>query len=118
VLDATQEMIALGLCNLAGSAVGSMPAMGSFSRSAVSNASGVRSPLSGLYTGASACRRYLLLRIREWRVPAGVMVVLSLSLLTPYFYFIPRATLAAVIMCAVVFMVEADKIAPMWRTNS
>jgi solute carrier family 26 (sodium-independent sulfate anion transporter), member 11 len=51
-------------------------------------------------------------------VLAGVMVVLSLSLLTPYFYFIPRATLAAVIMCAVVFMVEVDKIAPMWRTNS
>ncbi|CAB3363897.1 Hypothetical predicted protein [Cloeon dipterum] len=97
ILDATQEMVALGLCNIAGSIVGSMPAMGSFSRSAVSNASGVRSPLAGLYT--------------------GVMVILSLSLLTPYFFFIPRATLAAVIMCAVIFMVEVDKIAPMWRNN-
>ncbi|XP_059472055.1 sodium-independent sulfate anion transporter-like isoform X2 [Neocloeon triangulifer] len=97
MLDATQEMVALGLCNIAGSFVSSMPAMGSFSRSAVSNASGVRSPLAGLYTGA--------------------MVILSLTLLTPYFYFIPRATLAAVIMCAVIFMVEVDKIGPMWRTN-
>jgi len=65
-------MLALGLCNLAGSAVGSMPAMGSFSRSAVSNASGVRSPLSGLYTGVFRRRPVMhsLLRIRMtcWQV--------------------------------------------------
>lgn len=115
-MDATQEMIALGLCSLAGSAVGSMPPMGSFSRSAVSSASGVRSPLSGLYTGVCCGDAFIIENKND--VSAGVMVVLSLSLLTPYFYFIPRATLAAVIMCAVVFMVEVDKIAPMWRTNS
>ncbi|KAG8228714.1 hypothetical protein J437_LFUL009396 [Ladona fulva] len=49
-LLATQEMITLGLCNLAGSFMGSMPTSGAFTRSAVSTASGVRTPLAGLYT--------------------------------------------------------------------
>nr|CAD7573323.1 unnamed protein product [Timema californicum] len=51
MLDATQEMITLGLCNIMGSFVRSMPVTGSFSRSAVNNASGVRTPMGGLYTG-------------------------------------------------------------------
>ncbi|KAF4518518.1 hypothetical protein B566_EDAN004262 [Ephemera danica] len=97
MLDATQEMMTLGLCNIAGSLVGSMPVSGSFSRSAVSNASGIRSPLAGLYT--------------------GVMVLLSLSLLTPYFYYIPRATLASVIICAVVFLVDLSVLKPMWNAS-
>lgn len=79
-------MIALGLCNLLGSFVQAMPTCGAFSRSAVSQASGVRTPLAGVYS--------------------GTMTVLALSFLTPYFAFIPRATLGAVLICAVIFMVR------------
>lgn len=50
-LDATQEMLSLGLCNAVGAFFHSMPVTGSFSRSAVNNASGVRTPLAGIYTG-------------------------------------------------------------------
>lgn len=50
-LDATQEMLTLGLCNVVGSFFHSMPVTGSFSRSAVNNASGVKTPLGGIYTG-------------------------------------------------------------------
>lgn len=50
-LDATQEMLSLGLGNLIGSFFHSMPVTGSFSRSAVMNASGVRTPLASMYTG-------------------------------------------------------------------
>ena len=46
------------------------------------------------------------------------MVILSLSLLTPYFYFIPKATLSSVIICAVIFMVEIGMVKPMWKSNS
>lgn len=46
-------MLTLGLCNVAGSFFHSMPVTGSFSRSAVNNASGVRTPLGGIYTGKS-----------------------------------------------------------------
>jgi MFS superfamily sulfate permease-like transporter len=51
-------------------------------------------------------------------IVAGIMVILSLSLLTPYFYFIPKATLSSVIICAVIFMVEIGMVKPMWKSNS
>lgn len=50
-VDATQELYTLGICNVIGSFVSSMPVTGSFSRSAVNHASGVRTPIGGLYTG-------------------------------------------------------------------
>jgi Sulfate permease and related transporters (MFS superfamily) len=49
-VDASQEMIALGMGNLAGSFINAMPVASSFSRSAVNNASGVQTTLGGLYT--------------------------------------------------------------------
>lgn len=45
-------------------------------------------------------------------------MILALSLLTPYFYYIPRATLSSVIICAVIFMVDIDIILPIWRSSS
>jgi len=96
-VDATQELITLAGCNLLGSFFSSMPITGSFSRSAVNHASGVKTPMGGLYT--------------------GVMILLALGALTPYFFFIPKASLAAVIICAVIFMVEYEVIKPMWKAS-
>lgn len=50
-VDATQELIAIGLSNIGNSFVQAFPSTGSLSRSAVNNASGVRTPLGGIYTG-------------------------------------------------------------------
>jgi len=75
----------------------SMPTTGSFSRTAVNAASGVKSPLGGLFT--------------------GVLVILCLSFLIPFCAFIPKATLAAVIITAVIFSVEYEVILPMWRSK-
>ena len=97
-VDATQEMVALAACNLLGSLVQAMPVCGAFTRSAVSHASGVRTPMVGLYTSS--------------------LVLLALALLTPYFYFIPRATLAAVLICAVAFLIDAAIVPQLWRTSS
>lgn len=97
-VDATQELIAIGLGNIANSFVQGFPGTGSLSRSAVNNASGVRTPLGNLYTSA--------------------LVLLALLFFTPYFSYIPKATLAAIIIAAVVFMVEVKVIKPMWRTKS
>uniref|UniRef100_A0A182VPV5 STAS domain-containing protein n=1 Tax=Anopheles minimus TaxID=112268 RepID=A0A182VPV5_9DIPT len=96
-IDATQEMIALGISNIAGSFVSSMPVTGSFTRSAVNNNSGVRTPLGGIMTGA--------------------VVLLALGLLTESFYYIPKATLAGVIIAAMFFMVEVHAAAEIWRTK-
>ncbi|XP_055530601.1 sodium-independent sulfate anion transporter-like isoform X2 [Wyeomyia smithii] len=96
-IDATQEMIALGLCNLAGSFFSSMPVTGSFTRSAVNNSSGVRTPAGGVTT--------------------GLVVLLALGLLASSFFYIPKATLAAVIIAAMFFMVEFHAAAEIWRTK-
>lgn len=51
-MDATQEMVALGVCNMAAAFVDSMPVSGALSRGAVNHASGVATTAGGLYTGA------------------------------------------------------------------
>jgi len=96
-VDASQEMIALGICNLFGSFAQSMPTTGSFSRTAVNAASGVKTPMGGIYTGA--------------------LVILCLAFLMPFCAFIPKATLAAVIITAVVFSVEYEVVMPIWRSK-
>lgn len=95
--DATQELLAIGLCNVGNAFVHAYPGSGSFSRGAVNNASGVRTPLGGLYT--------------------AVLVVVALLFLTPCFHYIPRSCLAAVVVTAVVFMVEVRVVAPVYRSN-
>ncbi|XP_072761288.1 sodium-independent sulfate anion transporter [Anoplolepis gracilipes] len=96
-VDATQELLTLGICNVLGSCASSMPVTGSFSRSAVNHASGVKTPMGGLYT--------------------GVLILLALSLLTPYFYFIPKASLSAVIICAVIYMIEYEVVKLIWKSS-
>ncbi|KYQ56537.1 Sodium-independent sulfate anion transporter [Trachymyrmex zeteki] len=94
-INATQEMLALGLSNIVGSFVSSLPTTGAFTRSAVSNASGVQTPMAGLYS--------------------GTMVLLALSFLTSYFYYIPRATLAAVLISAVLSMIDVKIMKLLWK---
>ncbi|CAO1390818.1 unnamed protein product [Diamesa tonsa] len=97
IVDASKEMIALGLANIFGSFFKSMPSCGAFTRSAVSHASGVATPMAGIYS--------------------AIMTLLSLSLLTPYFYFIPKTTLAAVLICAVFFMIDFSIISKLWKES-
>ncbi|XP_014248843.1 sodium-independent sulfate anion transporter [Cimex lectularius] len=96
-LNTTYEILALGGSNVLGSFIGSMPVTGSFSRSAVNNSCDVKTPISGIYS--------------------AVLVILACAILTPYFYFIPKATLAAVVMSAVISMLEFEIILPLWKTN-
>lgn len=97
-MDGNQEMVAIGICNMAGSFVSSYPTTGSFSRTAVNAASGVRTQFGGVYTGS--------------------LVLLALGLLMPMCSYIPKAALAAVIITAVIFSVEFHVIKPMWQSKS
>ncbi|XP_022089340.1 sodium-independent sulfate anion transporter-like [Acanthaster planci] len=94
-VESNQELIALGFCNLAGSFVSSFPTTGSFSRSAINSQSSVASPLGGIITGS--------------------LVLLALAFLTPAFYYIPKAALAAVILFSVFFMLDYEIIPHLWR---
>lgn len=48
----------------------------------------------------------------------GVIILLSLAFLMPAFYYIPKASLAAVIICAVAPMVDYTSVTKMWRIHS
>nr|CAD7269510.1 unnamed protein product [Timema shepardi] len=91
-------MIALGVSNILGSFVRSMPVTGSFTRTAVNNASGVCTQLGGAFT--------------------GLLILVALGFLTGTFYYIPKASLAGLIMCAMFFMVEYEMVPLLWKTKS
>ncbi|KAJ3064580.1 hypothetical protein HDU98_012026 [Podochytrium sp. JEL0797] len=79
--NANQEIIAIGLTNLLGSFVGAFPATGSFSRSAIKSASGVKTPAATFIT--------------------GVLVIIALFTITNVLYWIPSAVLAAIVIGAI-----------------
>ncbi len=96
-LDANQELIGQGIGNIVGSLTQSYPTSGSFSRSAVNIN-------SGAVTGFSS-------------VVTGVIVLVTLLWLTPLLYHLPQATLAAVIMMAVVGLINFRAIRHAWQAN-
>lgn len=90
-----QELVAMGASNIAASLTGGYPVAGSFSRSSVNFASGARTQLSGLV--------------------AVVFIVVTLLLLTPALYNLPKAALAAIIVVAVSGLVDFHPVAHMWK---
>ncbi|KAH7916027.1 sulfate transporter family-domain-containing protein [Hygrophoropsis aurantiaca] len=86
-INPNQELIAIGVTNTVGSVFNAYPATGSFSRSALKSKSGVRTPLAGIIT--------------------AVVVIVALYGLTPAFYYIPNASLSAVIIHAVADLVAS-----------
>ncbi|XP_063149444.1 sodium-independent sulfate anion transporter [Candoia aspera] len=96
-IDPNQELLAMGFANLLGSFVSSYPVTGSFGRTAVNAQTGVCTPAGGLITGA--------------------LVLLSLAYLTSLFYYIPKAALAAVIICAVAPMFDAKIFRTLWQVK-
>lgn len=76
-----QEIFAIGVCNVAVAFFGGYPSTGAFSRTAIMARSGSKTPLAGLCS--------------------ATVVVLALYVLTPAFYYIPDAALAAVVIHAV-----------------
>ncbi len=96
-IDANQELIALGMSNLAGSLLKGYPVSGGVSRSAVNAQSGSRTPLASIIT--------------------ALLIILALLVLTPAFYYLPKAVLAAVIISAVASLIDTDEIKYLFRVK-
>jgi SulP family sulfate permease len=94
-IDPNQELIGQGLGNIAGSFFQSYPASGSFSRSAVNLGAGAKTGMSSVFTGA--------------------VVVITLLFLTPLLYHLPTAVLAAVIIMAVIGLINFKAVKHAWR---
>lgn len=96
MIDPSQEFIAIGVSNLLGPFLGAYPATGSFSRTAIKAKCGVRTPLAGVIT--------------------AVVVLLAIYALPALFFYIPKSSLAAVIIHAVGDLVTPPRITyQFWR---
>jgi sulfate permease, SulP family len=93
-IDADRELLALGVANLGASITGGYPVTGGVSRSVVNSAAGANTGLASIVT--------------------GLLVAVTVMLLTPLFYFLPQACLAAVIITAVYTLIDVAMLRRMW----
>ena len=96
-LDPNQELIGQGLANMFGAVGKSYPTSGSFSRSAVNLQAGAVTGLSSVFT--------------------SLAVVVVLLFFTPLLYHLPQAVLAAVIMMAVIGLVNVSGFIHAWKAQ-
>lgn len=85
-----QELIGLGAANIASGLFGGYPVTGGFSRTAVNDSAGARTPLASIVT--------------------ALLVVVTLLFLTPLLASLPKAALGAIIVSAVIGLVDVQEI--------
>lgn len=96
-VDANQELVGLGLANAVGAFAGSYPVTGGFSRTAVNAQAGATTNVAGFVTAA--------------------LVGVALIALTPLFHFLPTAVLAAIIISAVVGLIDVRELRHLWKVK-
>jgi len=94
-IDPDQELIGLGAANLGASLTGGFPVTGGFSRSVVNYDAGADTPAAGAYTAIGL---------------AGASLFL-----TPLIFHLPKATLAATIIVAVLSLVDFSVLKKTWH---
>jgi SulP family sulfate permease len=93
-IDPDQELIGLGTASLGAAFTGGFPVTGGFSRSVVNFDAGAETPAAGAYT--------------------AVGLAIAAVALTPLIYFLPKATLAATIIVAVLSLVDFSILKRSW----
>jgi SulP family sulfate permease len=93
-IDPDQELIGLGAANIGASLTGGFPVTGGFSRSVVNFDAGAATPAAGAFT--------------------AIGLAIAAVSLTPLIYFLPKATLAATILVAVLSLVDFSILKRSW----
>ena len=96
-LDPNQELIGQGLANMVGAIGKGYPVSGSFSRSAVNFQAGALTGFSSVFT--------------------GMAVLIVLLFFTPLLYHLPQSVLAAVIMMAVIGLLNVSGFIHSWKAQ-
>ncbi|QDZ24035.1 sulfate permease [Chloropicon primus] len=96
-LSVNQELFGVGLANMVGSCFSSYAVTGSFSRSAVNNDSGAKSTIASVVT--------------------ATMVLLALLLLSGPLYFLPKCTLAAIVISSVINLFDVEEMKFLYKTH-
>lgn len=94
-IDLDQELMGLGSANVVTSFFGGFPVSGGFSRSVVNFEAGAATPAAGLITAA--------------------VITLVALFFTPLLYWLPKVSLAAIILVAVVPLVDFSMLAKSWH---
>lgn len=89
-----QELVGLGASNIASAISGGYPVTGGFARSVVNFDAGAETPAAGAFT--------------------AIGIGLAALLLTPLLFFLPKATLAATIIIAVLSLVDFSILKKAW----
>ncbi|MGA1759777.1 MAG: SulP family inorganic anion transporter [Paracoccaceae bacterium] len=89
-----QELVGLGASNIASAISGGYPVTGGFARSVVNFDAGAETPAAGAFT--------------------AIGIGLAALLLTPLLFFLPKATLAATIIVAVLSLVDFSILTKTW----
>lgn len=92
-----QELIGLGVANIGGAFFQSFPTTGGLSRTAVNDQAGAETNLAAVYS--------------------VVLISLTVMFLTPWFYYLPKTVLAAIIMVAVAGLFDAKEMKHLWKTD-
>ncbi|MFU8865467.1 MAG: SulP family inorganic anion transporter [Rhodobacterales bacterium] len=93
-IDPDQELVGLGTANISAAFSGGFPVTGGFARSVVNADAGAETPAAGAFT--------------------AVGILLAAMYLTPLLYFLPKATLAATIIIAVLSLVDLSILKRSW----
>jgi SulP family sulfate permease len=93
-IDPDQELVGLGAANIASAVSAGYPVTGGFARSVVNFDAGAETPAAGAFT--------------------AVGIALATLFLTPLLFFLPRATLAATIIVAVLSLVDFSVLKRTW----
>lgn len=96
-IDNNQELIALGASNIVGSFFRSFPVTGGFGRSAVNAQAGARTGIAPIIS--------------------ALIIMLTLLVLTPLFYYLPKAILASIIMVAVFGLIDTKYPLVLWKVR-
>jgi SulP family sulfate permease len=96
-INPNQELIALGTANILGSLFQSYPTTGGFSRTAVNHQSGAKTGIASLISAA--------------------LVALTLMFFTDWFYHLPKAVLGAIILTAVINLIDLKYPYKLWKTH-
>lgn len=96
-VDPNQELIAIGMCNLIGSLFKGFPSTGSLCRTSVNARTGAATPLAGFIT--------------------GIVVLLTLVVLTPIFYYLPMPVLAALVMYSAIHIPDFESFYYTYKTK-
>ncbi|QKS71627.1 sodium-independent anion transporter [Paenalkalicoccus suaedae] len=92
-----RELIGLGAANVGGSFFGAFPVTGGFSRSAVNYEAGAKTKFAGVIT--------------------AMLIALTLVFFTSYFYYLPNAVLAAIVLVAVYKLIDYSEAAHLFSYN-